>query len=108
MSDIRPRIRMPQTARPGEVIVIRTLVQHPMENGLRRDAAGAPIPRRILNRFTCTYGGSTVIDIDLGTAVSINPYLEFTARAGQSGEFVFTWHDDDGSVHELRQMLTVA
>lgn len=108
MSDIPPRIRMAATASPGEMVQIRTLVQHPMENGLRRDADGAPVPRRILHRFTCDYDGRRVIDIDMGTAFSVNPYLEFYARADRTGEFVFTWHDDDGSTREARQVLTVA
>lgn len=106
-TDLRPRIRMQATAAPGELVQIRTLVQHPMENGLRRDDSGTPIPRRIVNRFTCDYDGRRVIDIDMGTAVSVNPYLEFYARADRSGAFLFTWHDDDGSIHELRQELSV-
>ena len=36
----QPRIRIPRSAKPGEVIEIRTLIEHPMETGLqgpRRD-----------------------------------------------------------------------
>jgi sulfur-oxidizing protein SoxZ len=31
----QPRIRIPRSARAGEVIEIRTLIEHPMETGLR-------------------------------------------------------------------------
>ena len=33
----RPRVRVPETAAPGEVILIRALIGHPMESGQRRD-----------------------------------------------------------------------
>lgn len=106
--DIRPRIRLPRSARAGETVVVKTLVNHEMESGQRRDATGAPIPRRILNRFTAAYNDRMVIDIDLEAALSANPYLEFEAVVDGPGAFVFTWYDDDGTVHEHRQEMTIA
>ena len=49
----QPRIRIPRSARPGEVIEVRTLIEHPMETGLRTDAAGQTIPRGMLSRLSC-------------------------------------------------------
>jgi sulfur-oxidizing protein SoxZ len=106
--DIRPRIRLPRSARAGEAVLVKTLVNHEMETGQRRDASGAVIPRRILNRFTCEYNGRMVVDFALEPAISANPYLEFEAVVDQSGEFVFTWYDDDGTVHVHRQEMTVS
>lgn len=105
--DIRPRIRLPRSARAGETVVVKTLVNHEMETGQRRDAAGAVLPRHILNRFTCTYNGRMVIDMVLEPAISANPYIEFEALIDGPGEFVFAWHDDDGTVFEHRQEMTV-
>ena len=45
--DIKPRLRVPTTAKKGEVIEVKTLITHPMENGQRKDAAGNVIPRQI-------------------------------------------------------------
>jgi len=45
----KPRLKLPKQAKKGEVIQIKTLVQHPMENGLRKDANGNLIPRKIIN-----------------------------------------------------------
>ena len=42
-----PRISVPATATKGEVIEIRTLVSHPMNNGYTYDRNGATIPRHI-------------------------------------------------------------
>ena len=105
--DIRPRIRIPRSASIGETVVVKTLATHEMESGQRRDANGAPIPRRILNRFTCSYNGRPVIDMDLEPAISANPYIEFEAVIDGPGEFVFQWYDDDGTVHEHREEMTV-
>ena len=107
-TDIRPRVRLPRSASPGETIVVKTLVNHEMETGHRRDASGAPIPKNILTRFTCAYNGRMVIDVDLDAAISANPYLEFEAVVDGPGEFVFTWTDQDGTVHEHRQDMAVA
>lgn len=106
--DIRPRVRLPRTASPGETIMIRTLATHPMETGQRRDADGARVPRHILNRFTCAFNGALVIDVEMETAISANPFLEFHAMVAESGEFVFTWHDDDGTVHTHSETIEVA
>ena len=107
-TDIRPRIRLPRSASVGEVVLVKCLVNHEMETGQRRDAAGAVIPRQILNRFTCEYNGRMVIDITLEPAISANPYLEFEARIDGPGSFVFRWFDDDGTVHEHVQDMTIA
>ena len=53
----RVLINIPQRAKRGEIIEIKTLIQHPMETGYRLDNEGAAIPRDIINRFTCTYNG---------------------------------------------------
>jgi sulfur-oxidizing protein SoxZ len=106
-TDIRPRVRLPRSARPGETIVVKTLVNHEMETGHRRDAAGNVKPRHILNRFTCSYNGRMVIDMELEPAISANPYIEFEAVVDGPGEFLFTWYDDDGTVYEHRQAMTV-
>ncbi|HEX4985256.1 MAG TPA: thiosulfate oxidation carrier complex protein SoxZ [Burkholderiales bacterium] len=101
------RVRMPVTARPGEILEIRTLVQHPMESGFRLDSTGKPIARHIVESFDCTYDGVEVFRARLHPAVSTNPFFTFYVVARGSGEFVFTWRDDQGGVATARQMLAV-
>ncbi|MCX7645260.1 MAG: thiosulfate oxidation carrier complex protein SoxZ [Rhodobacteraceae bacterium] len=103
----KPRVRVPKTAAPGDIVEIKTLISHQMESGQRKDAEGNVIPRSIINRFTCDFNGQNVIDVAIEPAVSTNPYFEFTAKVDQSGEFVFTWYDDDGSVYEDRASIEV-
>jgi len=89
------------------VIEIKTLISHPMESGQRKDKDGSLIPRQIINKFTATFNGQTVMEADLDPAISTNPYIEFKAKVPESGEFVFTWVDDDGSVYEDKQSIEV-
>ena len=92
------RVRMPGNAKRGEVIEIRTLVQHPMESGFRLDNMGKNIPRHIVESFHCTYNGREIFRVKLHPAVSTNPFFTFYTVAAESGDFVFTWKDDQGGV----------
>ena len=92
------RIKVPETARKGDVIEIRTLFSHIMETGFRKDAAGKEIPREIVNKFTCTFNGTPVFSVDLEPAIAPNPYIKFTVRVEESGTFRFSWFDDNGTV----------
>ena len=94
----RPRVRAPKKAMKGEIVEIKTLISHPMESGLLRNAAGQVVPRKIINRFTCEFNGRPMFACDLGTGISANPFLQFSARFDQSGTIRFTWFDDDGTV----------
>ena len=105
---VRPRVKVPRTAEAGETITIKTLISHRMESGQRKDSDGNVIPRSIINNFTCTFNGETVIDVKMEPAISTNPYFEFEAKVPESGEFQFTWHDDDGSVYETAKSIEVA
>lgn len=108
MADVKARIKLPKTARKGELVEIKTLVTHPMESGQRKDAAGATIPRKIINKFTCSFNGKQVCDMALYPSISANPYVSFFVKVEESGNFEFTWVDDDGSVYDAQQRIEVA
>jgi sulfur-oxidizing protein SoxZ len=103
-----PRVRVPANAKAGETIEIKTLISHEMESGQRRTAAGQPIPRKIIKSFTAAFNGKQVFKADWHPAVSANPYQSFFFKAAESGEFTFTWLDDDGSEYTSKNKLTVA
>ncbi len=97
MAEAKPRIKLDRSeVRKGDTIVVKTLVQHVMETGLRRDAAGKPIPRMIINTFRCELNGRMVFGCDLESAVSANPYFEFRFKPDESGTLTLTWIDDEG------------
>lgn len=107
MSTPTPRVRMPATAKAGEVIEVKTLISHEMETGLRRDGSGKTVPRKIIKKFTATFNGKEVFSSDWQPAVSANPYLAFFVRVPETGTFEFSWFDDDGAVYKSTQKVTV-
>jgi sulfur-oxidizing protein SoxZ len=102
-----PRVRVPAQAKAGELIEIKTLISHEMESGQRKDSAGNTIPRRIINRFTAAFNGKTVFTAEWHPAISANPYQSFFYKAVESGEFTFTWKDDNGADYTARNKLNV-
>ncbi len=108
MDGVKPRVKVPKTAKAGEIVTIKTLISHPMESGQRKDKDGKPIPREIINRFTCSFEGQEVLEATLDPAISTNPYIEFDAKVDKSGTFTFTWYDDDGSTYEDKQKIEVS
>jgi sulfur-oxidizing protein SoxZ len=103
-----PRVRVPATAKVGEIIEIKTLISHEMESGQRRDADGKPIPRKIINKMSAAFNGKAFFEAAWNPAISANPYQSFFYRAAESGEFTFFWKDDDGSEYVTKNKLTVA
>ena len=107
MATVKPRIKVPKSAAKGEVIEIKTLISHKMETGLRKDKKGEIIPRKIINKFTCSLNGKTVFSADWQPAIAANPYMAFHLRATESGKLDFTWVDDDGSTYSKSASLNV-
>ncbi len=106
-ANVKPRVRVPKTASKDEVITIKTLVNHEMETGLRKDKDGNVIPRQIINKFTAEFNGQKVFEADLDAAISANPYFEFSVKVPESGTMKFTWVDDDGSTYTDEQTIEV-
>ena len=102
----RVLINLPQHARRGEVVEIKTLIAHPMETGYRLDDKGAAIPRDIISSFLCTYNGEEVFRAELFPAVAANPFIAFSTVATESGQLVFSWTDDEGRTQtETRDII---
>lgn len=106
---VKPRMKLdkPQ-AKKGDLVEVKALVSHIMESGQRKDAQGKTIPRKILNKFTCTVNGKLVFSADFEPAISANPYIQFKFKAEESGPVVLTWVDDDGSKIVGEEKITVS
>lgn len=102
------RIQLPASANKGEVLQIKTIIQHDMETGYRRDSSGAPIPRHIITSYSVTYNGAEIFRAEVHPGIAANPYFSFTTVAIESGEIVFTWTDDHGETTTERRPITVA
>ena len=106
-SGVRPRVKVPKSASAGDVITIKCLISHPMESGQRKDSDGNVSPQSIINNFTCSFNGETVVNIEMKAAISTNPYFEFDAMVPEAGEFEFVWDDDDGSTYTDTKAISI-
>ena len=102
-----PRVRLPEMARQNEIVEIKTLLSHPMESGQRREANGSLVPRKIIRRFYAKFDGEVVFAADWHPAIAANPYQAFFFRAERSGEFVFSWIDDDDVEYTTSAKLVI-
>lgn len=107
MAILPTRIVMPSSAKKGDIIEIKTLIQHVMETGFRRDDVGKPVPRDIIGTFTVTYSGAEIFKADLNPGIAANPYFAFSTIATESGELVFTWTDEKGETTIERRKISV-
>ena len=92
----KPRIKLPESAKVGDVIDIKTVATHPMETGNRRDAEGRVIARNIIHTFVATFENREVFRAELGSGFSANPFISFSMRVSGPGTFTFSWSDDEG------------
>lgn len=81
----------------GGNATVRVLMSHDMETGLRKDAAGQPIPAWYIQRVSATHNDRPVMSAQWGPAVAKNPYLQFTLKDAKPGDKVsITWVDNRG------------
>lgn len=103
----RALINVPAKARRGEVIAIKTLIQHKMETGFRFTNTGMPIARDIITTFVATYNGEEIFRAELHSAIAANPFLAFNTLATESGTLQFTWTGDNGFSVTEQAKITV-
>lgn len=77
---------------------LRVLIKHPMHTGRQRDpATGALIPAHYIQRLRVECNDQLMVDCQLSTAVSRDPYLEFRFAGGAVGDRVsVSWEDNLG------------
>jgi len=84
---VKPRIRLPENARVGEVIEIKTLIAHPMETGTRRNNDASLVPRFLVHTFEVKFAGREVFRASLHTGTAANPFILFFMNVSGPGEF---------------------
>lgn len=102
-----PRIKLPESAKIGEVIEVKSLITHIMETGNRHDKYGKLIPRDIINLLVAKYAGKEVFRAEFGTGISANPFVAFQMRVPGPGTFEFSWTDDQGVTTVATAPLTL-
>ena len=82
----------------GGVSVVKAILYHPMETGLRKDkGTGEVIPAHFITEVKVEHNGNVVMTCDWGTAVSKNPFLSFDISGTKAGDMVkISWVDNLG------------
>ena len=108
MTDIKPRVKVPKVANIGEIIEIRAYISHPMHSGRSVDSNGNPIPRKIINQLIVKFNKTEIMNVELSTSISNNPFLVFPCRIEMPGEFEFTWIEDGGEKYYANKKIDLA
>ena len=81
----------------GDKATVRVLMNHEMETGLRKDAAGKVIQAWYIQDVTAALNGKQVLDAQWGPSVSKNPFLQFNVKGAKAGDKIaVTWKDNKG------------
>ena len=81
----------------GDDVDVKVLIAHEMETGQRKDKDGKPIPAHYIQHVSATANGKVVLSAQWGTAISKNPFLEFSFKGGKKGERIqISWTDNKG------------
>lgn len=91
----------------GDVTEVKTLINHPMETGLRKDSKTKKvIPAEFIQEVTCEHNGKNVLTALWGTAISKNPYLKFKFKGGSSGDILkISWVDNQGKSDSIEAKI---
>ena len=101
-----PRIGVPRRMTAGQPLELRTLINHPMETGLRENAAGELVPKDLVTHLAVELDGEPAFTARFHTGTSANPYVLFNVKLEQPREAEFVWTDQHGqTVSETRQLL---
>lgn len=103
----RALINVPARAKRGEIIEIKTLIQHEMEPGYRVGSNGSVLPRDIITDFVCKYNGEEIFRAELAPAIAANPFFAFSTIATRSGMLSFEWSGDNGFLATEAAEITV-
>ena len=102
------RLKYKKIVKVGENVKIKTLAEHEMETGVRRDnITGVIYPRLIIQSVTAKYNGKIVFKANWFSGVSANPYLAFYITAKESGLIEIEWKDDHATTSYKRGYLKV-
>lgn len=101
------RLHVPPSARRGEQIEVKILIQHANETGFRRDETGQPVPYNVIEELVCRYLGEEALRFRMSSGIAANPLLQFFLVAERSGEIELDWRDTAGQTGRAVATLAV-
>ena len=99
-----PRIALPRRIQSGEPVELRTLINHPMETGLRPDNDGNLVPQNLVQSLQLAIDEQPALEVQFANGTAANPYVRLVVQ-GAGKELGFRWQDQQGvEVVEKRQL----
>lgn len=90
----------------GDSALIKTLLTHPMYNGLTKDREGQVIAAHHLTDISVRINGEIVVSQQVGPGISVNPLFAWRIAGVKVGDNVeISWRDNRGG--ENRQQHRV-
>jgi sulfur-oxidizing protein SoxZ len=91
----------------GNNAVVRVLMTHEMETGLRKDASGKSVPAWHITEVSAQHNAKTVMTAQWGPAISKNPFLQFVIKGAKAGDKVtLSWVDNKGQARSDEAVVT--
>jgi len=89
------------------MIEVLTLVNHPMETGLRKDKKTKKIiPAHYIQQMVLHHNGKVAAHANLGIAISEDPLLGFRLPDAKDGDKVkVTWSDNKGESGSIETIV---
>jgi sulfur-oxidizing protein SoxZ len=91
------RIKVPDRITRGEVIVVNSIISHPMDTGFFRNADGDAIPAYFIKEVVVTYGEQEVARFEWTSGISRDPVVTFTVKADKEAPLTMVWTDNKGA-----------
>ena len=103
---IRKPIKIRAKIKNG-VTIVRSLMSHPMETGLRKDKkTGKAIPAHYIQEVTFRHNGELKVTTEFGISISKNPFIQFELEGGAKGDTLeLTWIDNRGNVESAATQI---
>ena len=90
----------------GTVAKVKCLINHPMETGLRKDKAGQVIPAHYITQVNAMLNGVVVLDGQVGSGISKNPFLVFWIQGTKPGDKIqVSWFDNMGDKNSAETQI---
>jgi sulfur-oxidizing protein SoxY len=93
----------------GELTEVKAIIIHPMHTGRGKDDFGQLIPAHFIQTATVSLNDKPVLEMQLGTGISKNPYLTFKVAKAKVGDKInVVWADSLGKTGAGEVMVIAA
>ena len=96
-------IKIPANTKVGDVILIETLISHPMHSESKTE----PQNVSFIKNLTVKFDSKEVFNAKLTPKISANPYISFYMKISKSGILSFTWTENTGRSWSETRKLSV-